>query len=1502
MDELCVVHYDSIKTSTALVRLSKESFDTLTECKGIRESLGGANHHERQCQHVPTMFGDEAHFYHRECYQKFIYARTLLKRKRAKEDESSGSSKRPSRASDQTNNGNPRQLFPNECMICSKQRIKVRGKFQFPTKILTKTAEDTLKRSATLRKDEPMIAAVTDVDLIAKEFSKHEKCYLDYTRVARNTNVPSPSVCETEQDLGDFSMVCEVVEQLVLGKQQCISMDSIVSAYGINEGDRQQRYRLKVRLQEKYGQDLLFISHEKHSPQIVISKICLETQTLSNVLEASESNTVKKAATLLRDAVTKVVQEAPTLPWPPTIESLKSSERNPPQLLELFYKKLLSPTSSSHAPNATVERLADSFSQDVLYAVSKGEFITLKHAAMGLGLHSLTGQKLPLRILSSLGHSINYDRVCEIETAQAELIQHFQAMSLHLPIIPATSENKVTTTFWWDNFDRNIETASGAGSIHNTPGIVFQEESEGVASRNEAISIPRSKRRSLLLEDAPPVAYSTVHPKTEPPTFAGKTAVYVKEDSEAHCSSLLILWKSLRHMSATDQVNPRFAGWIILLSKKTDSKETKLTYMPPIQKPITEYAAFFEMFFKSRELAKQANMSYTHITLDVGAAIKAYHVIWNNPTLWSDIIIHLGDFHAMMTYFGVIGTFVEGSGFEDVLFQAGLCSSGSITGFLSGKHYNRNWLLHEAFSEALARLFQEQFIPEIPDTLIQLCQDQPASVNVKDLITDASVQAYMENYSQQLVKCLHGEFGKTPQFWAIYMMMVDRQQKLHHAVSTNNYNLRLLTWRKSLAMCFATNRIHYSRYGTFYVLSLEHLDSTHPGAKAEIEESGLSVRRNTLGIGQAVDLAGEQSYMKSAKTAGGITQFATKETTVAKWAMNRPFQARFAETLIEISGLSNTTSCPRKCLRPSEIIKSNKMVENIITVLTTQFMNPFQQDIDKSKLYNLVSGCPVQDEICESLLSLEEDGIDLMKSFENRLTTDPPTEAFFDPIKRKKWKSWKDTAKKIVVKKDRKEKELAFQRDILGILVARSYQYNSGIDIDAVLCYPLAPVSVPLSTPDGSMRKTVKSKLFTAAMTDLRLVTKDNLPGPEKLNTYFLDVAASVRSIVGKPDTVRELAMRILDTVPSQYKSVYMVCDTYEEDSIKGSERIARGTSNRYFLKSPDMKVPYDFASFLCNGSNKEMLFDLIQQSIEERKSILKDRTVYFSNKQECTMITEAQATVVPELTSNHEEADTKLVALVCAANIPQGDSVMIRSPSGDIDILTLFVAHDFGSMNVYLDNGTGKSRKIIEATSSQLSEDERNALPGMHAFTGNDYLSSFFRKGKSACWKALLKRREFIEAFGKLGIEDEVDQSLLEVLEKFVCCLYGYPRLSNVNDVRKAMFWEKFEKKKKIVDLSLLPPCKENLQYHIMRSNYVSYIFRHADQLILDVMDPASHGWDSDRKVIWSDECYPQNVAEFLLDGDANAISSDDEDAENEMAAFGDDLDDDLENISDFE
>ena len=132
--------------------------------------------------------------------------------------------------------------------------------------------------------------------------------------------------------------------------------------------------------------------------------------------------------------------------------------------------------------------------------------------------------------------------------------------------------------------------------------------------------------------------------------------------------------------------------------------------------------------------------------------------------------------------------------------------------------------------------------------------------------------------------------------------------------------------------------------------------------------------------------------------------------------------------------------------------------------------------------------------------------------------------------------------------------------------------------------------------------------------------------------------------------------------------------------------------------------------------------------------------------------VTEHEVTVVQSLESNHEEADTKLIALVHAADVPPGDYVMVRSPSGDIDVLVLFVAHDFNDSHVLIENGTAKSRKIFDATSSTLDDNKRNALLGLHAFSGNDYVSGLFRRGKVAFWKTIVKKAEFIDAFAGLG------------------------------------------------------------------------------------------------------------------------------------------------------
>ena len=220
---------------------------------------------------------------------------------------------------------------------------------------------------------------------------------------------------------------------------------------------------------------------------------------------------------------------------------------------------------------------------------------------------------------------------------------------------------------------------------------------------------------------------------------------------------------------------------------------------------------------------------------------------------------------------------------------------------------------------------------------------------------------------------------------------------------------------------------------------MENIEQTHPGAKEELEVKGLSVCRNTYNIGQSIDVAGEQMFMRSAKTAGGIKNFATQTSTYEKWVLTRPFAAQFVNALRSDTGLDKTTNNPRKCLRESEIKKSEERVQKVTHVLENEFINPFSSDLEHDKLYNLASGKPVADDIASSLLTLEERGSTMMDDFCKRIASyEDEKKLFFDPIKRSPWKSFSDTERKTKVTKKTESKDIKVQRDILGLLAAKS--------------------------------------------------------------------------------------------------------------------------------------------------------------------------------------------------------------------------------------------------------------------------------------------------------------------------------------------------------------------------------------------------------------------------------------------------------------------------------
>ena len=78
--------------------------------------------------------------------------------------------------------------------------------------------------------------------------------------------------------------------------------------------------------------------------------------------------------------------------------------------------------------------------------------------------------------------------------------------------------------------------------------------------------------------------------------------------------------------------------------------------------------------------------------------------------------------------------------------------------------------------------------------------------------------------------------------------------------------------------------------------------------------------------------------------------------------------------------------------------------------------------------------------------------------------------------------------------------------------------------------------------------------------------------------------------------------------IPKGYGCIDFVADCHFENSIKASERLKRGISNKVIVKSSKSKIPIDFSSsFLLCGENKTRLIKLIFQTMEDKKDEILD-------------------------------------------------------------------------------------------------------------------------------------------------------------------------------------------------------------------------------------------------------------------------------------------------------
>lgn len=190
------------------------------------------------------------------------------------------------------------------------------------------------------------------------------------------------------------------------------------------------------------------------------------------------------------------------------------------------------------------------------------------------------------------------------------------------------------------------------------------------------------------------------------------------------------------------------------------------------------------------------------------------------------------------------------------------------------------------------------------------------------------------------------------------------------------------------------------------------------------------------------------------------------------------------------------------------------------------------------------------------------------------------------------------------------------------------------------------------------------------------------------------------------------------------------VIDRYPAISTKFAEREKRasGGVQAYKIYNQEQDVPKQWKKFLSLGRNKENLTEfLFENWCKQDPSALDNLDVFITHREFCHKLTNIDdkivVTTIPELTSDHEEADTRLLLHARHAVDNGITNVVIKSPDTDVFVIAMSSSL---KCKLFFQTGTGNNHRIISVDHCRTAfgAEWSKALIGFHIFTAESWFS----------------------------------------------------------------------------------------------------------------------------------------------------------------------------------
>ena len=871
---------------------------------------------------------------------------------------------------------------------------------------------------------------------------------------------------------------------------------------------------------------------------------------------------------------------------------------------------------------------------------------------IGLMIYGQTRKRGLIEKLFQLGICASYDKVLRVSTELSNAIcDRFHNENV---VVPSNFSSGVFTSAAVDNIDHNPSSTTSTGSFHGTGISLFQHpDFEGQGIRLEAALV--NECSSKVVKPLPEFyAYvppsSTTQRNVKIPSVPDHTLLCTQV-SDADIIDQYCWLRKVNDVIMKEDKDEENTSWsafhasIKPLDKNTPKCQTSLL-------PLFEDAAHSVAMIRHSMSLVQRSVEYLNpgqipvLACDQPLFATAKNIQWTWPNQFGEdkFLVLMGGLHVEMAAWNAIGTWLEDSGWTDIITQADVSSAGKAESFLHSSHVTRTRYAHEV---TVASLYVLQRQAHMAYQIA--CQEEGKVVkSFDDWCLDKAAAHPQFKYWHLVMK--------------LELIVLAFVQSLRSSDFTMYFDalVRLVPW------FFALDRPNYSRWLSVHIRDMQSLPSTHPAVVEQFKAGKFTFRKSCRSFSALpLDQTHEQNN-KIIKGDGGAIGLTENPQALRRWMIGGPEIANLVKQFEDTVFKDSTTQCSHHEQVTGKQNRFQKHVKQVVEKFA-EVGSPFMDD--STELISMVSKSIADESVIKSTYEIEDLGREKYHDFVQKRFIDRSV-AIDDPIPQNKLAKFKDRKKKLCPKNS----TLKLRSAKLDCqLFSRLYIGCQNRDGSLSEFFAHENQACPPSISDcGKLRQTAKAPLVSCLESFCEAT-----PNEPEVTVVVLDGAAVVHfNPPGSSKTFGEYGENVIAKYVKRWlikvSRVDLVWDSYIENSLKSSTREKRGSGARNRVL-PFVQIPRKWNEFLRVDKNKVELFSMLSKIVVEVDVNGKD---VFATDGENVLCSSKSQNVDQLSPCSHEEADTRIIIHCLDAARKGHQKLMIRTVDTDVVIIAICYYH----------------------------------------------------------------------------------------------------------------------------------------------------------------------------------------------------------------------------------